>query len=53
MLIQNNFKNKIKNIEAQIGEILRAPSLDRIFLVLIKKKFNSLKELKSATTLAS
>ena len=38
MFIKNNFKNKIKNIEAQIAKILRKPSLDRNFLVLIKKE---------------
>ena len=40
MFIKNNlrFKNKIKNIEAQIGKILRTPSLDRNLLVLIKKE---------------
>ena len=37
MFIKNNFKNKIKNIEAQIAKILRTPSLDRNFLVLINK----------------
>ena len=38
MFYQEQFKNKIKNIEAQIGEILRTPSLDRNLLVLIKKE---------------
>ena len=33
-------KNKIKNIEAQIGEILRAPSLGRNLQVLMKKECN-------------
>ena len=34
---QEHFKNKIKNIKAQIGEILRTPSLGRNLLVLRKK----------------
>ena len=32
----NNFKNKIENIEAQIDEFLRTPSLGQNLLVLIK-----------------
>ena len=37
-ILKEQFKNKIKNIEAQIGEKLRTPSLDRNILVLIKKR---------------
>ena len=33
-------KNKIKNIEAQIGKILRPPSTGRNLLILIKKACN-------------
>ena len=38
------FKNKIKNIESQIGEILRTPSLGRNLLALIKKVYAGLNQ---------
>ena len=36
------FKNKIKNTEAQISEFLRKPSLGRNLLVLIKRVYSSI-----------
>ena len=40
-IYQDQFKNKIKNISARFGEILRTTSLGRDLLVLVKKECNA------------